>query len=269
MQPIKETHHEYKRNTTGIGFCSNVRGHHCQSCRMHKNGDVQSHEGRRPHTRSDIPSGRTAYTKPRVCSQRPNPSIEPFGGCPYASHRTYTTSNSPDMKRIVYHGATLIVKEPLCHIGRNHLGFGKGFYLTDLRKQAVSWATRVANIGLPQWLNIYELNMDFISTHAKCKIFQDYDEEWLQFIVDSRNGGKPWHGYDYIEGGIADDRVITTIEDYINGDLSMEGALKRLSEHQPNNQICILSQGILDQSLRFIEAEPLNDLAQRKEEQPC
>ena len=168
----------------------------------------------------------------------------------------------------MYHGAPHIVAAPLCHIGRNNLDFGKGFYLTDMREQAVSWATRVVNLGLPQWLNSYELDMDYILANARCKIFTAYDEEWLQFIVDSRNGGNPWQGYDYIEGGIADDRVITTIEDYLNGDISMEYALKRLSEHQPNNQICIRSQALIDNCLHFLNAEPLNDLA-RKEVKSC
>lgn len=170
--------------------------------------------------------------------------------------------------RTMYHGAPHIVDAPLCHIGRDNLDFGKGFYLTDMRQQAVNWATRVTNLGLPQWLNTYELDMDYIQSHAKCKVFKAYDEEWLLFIVESRNGGCPWSGYDYIEGGIADDRVITTIEDYLNGDVSMEYALKRLSEHQPNNQICILSQALLDNSLHFLVAEPLNDLA-RKEDTQC
>ena len=35
-------------------------------------------------------------------------------------------------------------------------------------------------------------------------------------FVKSRDGKKPWKDYDYVEGGIADDRVITTIEDYLN-----------------------------------------------------
>ena len=168
----------------------------------------------------------------------------------------------------MYHGATQIVDAPLCHIGRDNLDFGKGFYLTDMREQAVGWATRVANVGLPQWLNTYELDTEYILKNAKCRIFNAYDEEWLQFIVDSRNGARPWLGYDYIEGGIADDRVITTIEDYLNGDISMEYALKRLSEHQPNNQVCLLSQVLVDKCLRFLKAEPLNDLA-GKEVMPC
>lgn len=170
--------------------------------------------------------------------------------------------------RTVFHGATRIVEFPLCHIGRDNLDFGKGFYVTDIRNQAISWAKRVVNLGLPQWLNIYELDENYIKQNARCKIFTAYDNEWLKFIVKSRAGEMPWREYDYVEGGIADDRVITTIEDYLNGDISMEYALKRLSEHQPNNQICIISQNILDDSLHFISAEPLNDLA-RKEVKSC
>lgn len=164
----------------------------------------------------------------------------------------------------VYHGSTHIIEQPLCHIGRDNLDFGKGFYVTNIKKQAISWATRVVNLGLPQWLNIYEIDEEYIKLHANCKIFNAYDYEWLNFIVESRNGKKPWKGYDYIEGGIADDRVITTIEDYINGDISMDYALKRLSEHQPNNQICFISQKLLDASLHFVKAEPLNDLARKE-----
>ena len=164
----------------------------------------------------------------------------------------------------VYHGATHIVEYPLCHIGRDNLDFGKGFYVTNIRKQAISWATRIGNLGLPQWLNIYELDKDYIKQNADCKIFTSYNKEWLNFIIDSRNGKQPWKKFDYIEGGIADDRVITTVEDYLNGDISMEYALKRLSEHQPNNQICIISQELLDKCLHFISAEPLNDLARKE-----
>lgn len=168
----------------------------------------------------------------------------------------------------VYHGSTRIIECPLCHIGRDNLDFGKGFYVTDIRQQAISWATRVVNTGLPQWLNVYEMDIDHIMRHAKCKIFGSYDEEWLRFIAESRNGRKPWQGLEYIEGGIADDRVIATIEDFLNGDIPLEYALRRLSEHRPNNQICILSQSVIDSCLHFVKAEPLNDLA-RKEASLC
>ena len=162
--------------------------------------------------------------------------------------------------RIVYHGGTSIVKQPLCAVGRDHLDFGKGFYLTDIRLQAVDWATRIANTGLPQWLNVYELD-DKVFKSYRLKFFPAYDADWLHFIAKSRKGMKPWEEFDIIEGGVADDRVVDTIELYLNGDITEEMALKRLSLHQPNNLICILSQSLIEECLRFVGSEPLNELA--------
>ena len=62
----------------------------------------------------------------------------------------------------VYHGATCPVSQPLCSAGRSNLDFGRGFYVTNLREQAVSWAMRPVNTSLPQWLNIYKLDTNRI-----------------------------------------------------------------------------------------------------------
>lgn len=53
---------------------------------------------------------------------------------------------------------------------------------------------------------------------AKCKVFEAYNGEWLEFIVASRKGLNPATNYDYIEGGIANDRVIDTVNLYIRTD---------------------------------------------------
>ena len=81
--------------------------------------------------------------------------------------------------------------------------------------------------------------------------FDAYDKEWLDFIVDSRKGKQPWNGYDIIEGGIADDRVIDAVEAYINGYADVEHTLRQLIYHKPNYQICILSQEAVDKYLQF------------------
>ena len=66
------------------------------------------------------------------------------------------------------------------------------------------------------------------------------------------SGGKqPWIGYDIIEGGVADDRVIDAVEAYINGYADVEHTLRQLVYHKPNYQICILSQEIVDKYLQF------------------
>lgn len=40
-----------------------------------------------------------------------------------------------------------------------------------------------------------------------------------------------------------------------------ETAIQRLAPHRPNNQICLLSQQLINECLDFINAEPLNDVS--------
>jgi hypothetical protein len=158
---------------------------------------------------------------------------------------------------IVYHGGTEVVKSPISQIGRDNLDFGKGFYLTDIKSQAIRWAKSVAfKRNTDAVINIYDLDKESILANANCKIFSDYDAEWLDFVVANRNGEAAYKGLDYVEGGVADDRVIDTINLYIGGLLDMSAALKRLSLYKPSNQICILSQTLLDKYLHYYGNEP-------------
>lgn len=160
------------------------------------------------------------------------------------------------MSTIVYHGGTDRIEHPLYDAGRANLDFGLGFYVTDMSSQAIEWAKKVADHrhACPI-VNKYALNREAILSEYRCKVFTDYNGEWLDFIVASRQGQKPWVQYDYIEGGVADDRVIDTINLYMAGLMTREVALARLSEHRPNNQMCLLSQQLIDKYLIFNGAE--------------
>ena len=159
---------------------------------------------------------------------------------------------------IVYHGATQMVTQPLCKFGRPNLDFGQGFYVTTLRGQAAEWAARIAasRLGKP-FLNRYLLNREAYISEGKSLVFDAYDEEWLDFVVASRTGKNPSEGYDIIEGGVANDRVIDSINLYLQGLITKSTALQRLSEHRPNNQICLLNQLLTDKYLTFDGTEPL------------
>lgn len=153
---------------------------------------------------------------------------------------------------IVYHGGTEIVEHPNCRIGRRNLDFGQGFYVTDISKQAVDWARLVADKkGKHPVLNRYRMKRDEILAEGRCKVFEAYDKDWLEFIVASRRGLDVASNYDYIEGGVANDRVVDTVNLYIAGLMDEETALRRLSEHRPNNQMCLLSQSLTDKYLIF------------------
>lgn len=106
-------------------------------------------------------------------------------------------------------------------------------------------------------VNKYALNRDAVLKEFRCRIFPEYNGEWLDFIVASRIGQKPWLPYDYIEGGVADDRVIDTINLYMSDLISRDKALERLSEHHPNTQICLLSQDLIDKYLDFHGTESI------------
>ena len=159
---------------------------------------------------------------------------------------------------IVYHGGTEEVKTPICKFGRPNLDFGQGFYVTELRNQAVSWALQMADRRKqPPVLNVYFLDRDAVLSEFRCKIFHAYDEDWLGFIVASRKGENVAAKYDYIEGGVANDRVVDTVNLYMSGLMDLNTALARLSEHQPNNQMCLLNQTIVDKYLIFNGTETI------------
>ena len=119
----------------------------------------------------------------------------------------------------VYHGSVLTIDKPLAKAGRLNLDFGQGFYITDIRKQAKRWALR---IGV-------------------------------------RFGEKPWSEYDVVEGGVANDRVIDTVEAYMIGNMTVEMALGQLAQHQPNNQICLLNQEVINEHLCFMYVEQVKE----------
>lgn len=152
----------------------------------------------------------------------------------------------------VYHAGTDIVETPDCKIGRKNLDFGQGFYLTDIYDQALNFArSKSDDRKSPGIINVYLLDKASLLQEAKSLIFDNYDDDWLDFIVACRAGKDIWRDFDYVEGGVANDRVINTINLYIQGYISKERALQNLRYLKPNNQICILSQDLLNRHLRF------------------
>ena len=107
--------------------------------------------------------------------------------------------------RTVYHGAIEQVSAPLVHVGRDNLDFGKGFYVTDIRSQAKTWALIKARYMMDgrAFINEYLFDFDNAIIEYNYKKFEHYDSDWLHFIIDSREGLKVWKKYDIIEGGVA------------------------------------------------------------------
>jgi hypothetical protein len=133
---------------------------------------------------------------------------------------------------IVYHGSYTEIKNVDLNRCEPHRDFGQAFYVTKIREQAENWAKRKGgyynNDGFVTEFEFYY--SDLVTRNCKIKIFEYYDEEWLDFIVlnrDDRNPS-PAHDFDIVEGPVADDKVQTRIEDYLNGEVSKEKFLQEL-----------------------------------------
>lgn len=155
---------------------------------------------------------------------------------------------------IVYHASNVIVTRPDITYSRDNLDFGKGFYLTTLQEQAINYALRFKRRNQKAWLNVYAL--EFCSKEWKILKFESYDSNWLEFISKCRAGDDNFD-YDMVIGGIANDKVIRTLDRYFAGELSSEQALGILKYEKPNIQYCIRSQKMLDLSLKHIESKEL------------
>lgn len=161
---------------------------------------------------------------------------------------------------ILYHGSTVIVNEPLANVGRKELDFGPGFYLTRDKEQAESWACTLAGRRKNANAVLNTFSFDVIAFEAEdfCKlIFPEYNIEWLDFIADSRKGKSPWKGMDWIEGGVANDSVISTVDAYVDGFITGEQALDKLVKEELRHQVCISRQAIIDKYLTFVSSEIL------------
>ena len=159
---------------------------------------------------------------------------------------------------VLYHGSTMVVEQPLANVGRPELDFGPGFYLTNDREQAERWAqTKAGRIRNGKAvLNIYSFDEEAFEQKQTFSrlIFSEYHQEWLDFIAVSRKGYSPWQKYDWIEGGVANDSVISTVDAYVDGFISAEQAIGQLVNERLRHQVCIRNQNIIDQFLTFEQA---------------
>jgi hypothetical protein len=154
----------------------------------------------------------------------------------------------------VYHGSNMVVDSPLVDAGRNNLDFGLGFYVTIIKSQSEAFAKNRARYYSQTEGIVSEFTFDLDGAIRAFRYhkFEYYDREWLRFIVSNRQGGDEWRQWDIIEGGIANYRVIDTVENYIAGLIDESTALGLLAQHQPNHQICITKQEVIEKFLRFV-----------------
>ena len=164
--------------------------------------------------------------------------------------------------KTLYHGSYIEVSAPLAKVGRRNLDFGQGFYLTSIRTQAENWAAIIAGRrgrNMVGQVSVFHFNeTQAIADGIRFKRFESYDIDWLNYVVGCRRGKDVSSEYDAVEGGVANDNVIDTVEDYEKGIITAEQALGQLRYKAVNHQICILNQFVIDKYIKFVECITLS-----------
>jgi hypothetical protein len=157
----------------------------------------------------------------------------------------------------VYHGSYTEIRTIDFAFCRKKRDFGRGFYVTKLREQAEYWATRKGEDndteGVVTEFEFHEYFFD--DEDLKVLRFDNYNEEWLDFIVQNRlnTGEKQKHDYDIVEGPVADDDIATRVYSYIKGKISKKQFLEELTLKKPTHQICFCTMQSL-QALEYIDS---------------
>ncbi len=163
---------------------------------------------------------------------------------------------------ILYHGTTLTIEKPKIiesEIGRD---FGFGFYTTDIKEQAERWAKRRAKLAQRRGkeiegpiVNVFEWNLD---SELNVKKFSGASMEWLEFVVKCRTEERFVHGFDVVEGKIANDNVGETVSYVVQGIMRPEDAIERLRFEEINNQLAFCTELAID-SLSFKDSYKVED----------
>ncbi len=152
---------------------------------------------------------------------------------------------------IVYHGSTEIVRNPDINHSYRQLDFGKGFYVTTVRKQAERWAKRKADVlGKDKAiLNIYQMSESLVGMRTKG--FDDDLIEWIDFVCHCRDGKRDYLQFDLIFGKVANDKVFRVVDMYHSGIWDKERALREIRVYPSYDQVAFITQKAIDGLLVF------------------
>ncbi|GHV16479.1 hypothetical protein AGMMS49938_16530 [Fibrobacterales bacterium] len=153
---------------------------------------------------------------------------------------------------IVYHGSDCLVEKPEIRKSARALDFGVGFYTTTNKEQAISFAKKIRerNISEKEVISIYSVDFEYIKRNLNVKIFENPNEEWLDFVSKNRTGTYT-EKFDVIYGAVANDTIFRTFIVYQNGILSKKETIKRLKIRKLYNQMVFTTE----KALSFLKFE--------------
>lgn len=130
---------------------------------------------------------------------------------------------------ILYHGSNILIDKIDLSKSKPFKDFGKGFYLSEKESQAKEMAIfKSLQLGGEPIITIFEFDESLLNSEKlKIKIFEEYSDEWADFIFANREGLNS-EKYDIVYGPIANDKIGLQIRKLKDGNIDRKEFLNRL-----------------------------------------
>lgn len=130
---------------------------------------------------------------------------------------------------ILYHGSNVAIEEIDLDKSRPCKDFGKGFYLSQDKEQALQMAKfKTMVLGGEPVVTEFEFDESNLNSAAlRVKIFNDYSEEWADFVFANREKDTVTE-YDIVYGPIANDKIGLQLRKLKDGSIDRAEFLNRL-----------------------------------------
>ena len=126
---------------------------------------------------------------------------------------------------MLYQGDNKVLNDPKIITDDFYKDFGYGFYCTNFEKHVV---------------NVYSYTEN---KNLDCLIFKEMSDEWLDFVVSSRQGER--YDYDIVEGPMADDTIWNYVDDFARGFISRTAFWELVKFKYPTHQIVFCTEAAL------------------------
>lgn len=143
------------------------------------------------------------------------------------------------------------MEKPVVKQGKFTKDFGNGFYCTEIKEQAARWAMKFDTpiVSSYDYSENEENKLNILR-------FNTMSEEWLNFIVNCRNG--KIHNYDIVIGAMADDQIYNYINDYVRGIIPREAFWLLVKFKYPTHQIVFCTEKAL-KCISFLNSEEVEE----------
>ena len=128
------------------------------------------------------------------------------------------------------------------------LDFGRGFYTTLYKEQAISFAGKVGarRDSERNYVSVYEVaDLETLKRELDVLEFPAPDYDWLEFVFENRNGSYTGKQYDIVFGPVANDVIYRTFIAYEEGIITRDETISRLKVKELYNQMTFCTEKAL------------------------